>query len=92
MLPETDILAGEVPSYRPSKESAFSAYQLWQVQKARRVLREEYLQHWQDTITTTGTGRPVDAILCPVAAATASPHGTTKYGIASFFFLSKTTY
>ncbi|KAL0071732.1 hypothetical protein AAF712_000654 [Marasmius tenuissimus] len=78
MLPETDILAGETLSYRPSSATAFSAYKLWQVQKARRVLREEYLQHWQETIEVTGTGRPVDAIICPVAATPAPPHGTTK--------------
>ncbi|KAL0573367.1 hypothetical protein V5O48_008586 [Marasmius crinis-equi] len=78
MLPETDVLASEPASFRPSSETSISAYQLWQVQKERRILREEHLRHWQDTVAVTGTGRPVDAILCPVASSTAPPHGTTK--------------
>ncbi|KAL0567900.1 hypothetical protein V5O48_014096 [Marasmius crinis-equi] len=78
MLPETDVLTSEPPASKPSSATSLSAYQLWQVQKKRRILREEYLRHWQDTVTVTGTGRPVDAILCPVAASTAPPHGATK--------------
>ncbi|KAL0580414.1 hypothetical protein V5O48_001567 [Marasmius crinis-equi] len=65
-------------AFKPSSGTSVSAYQLWQVQKERRTLREEYLRHWQDTVAVTGTGRPVDAILCPIASSAAPPHGTTK--------------
>ncbi|KAK0500608.1 general amidase [Armillaria luteobubalina] len=55
-----------------------SAYQLWQVQKDKRNLRQEYLEHWQATEKITGTGRPVDAIITPVAPYVAPPHGLNR--------------
>lgn len=54
---------------------AQSAYELWQLHAERRRLQKGYLDHWNSTITRTGTGRPVDAIICPVAAYPAPPHG-----------------
>ncbi|KAK0198954.1 general amidase [Armillaria mellea] len=55
-----------------------SAYQLWQVQKEKRNLRQEYLEYWQATEKITGTGRPVDAIIAPVAPYAAPPHGLNR--------------
>lgn len=55
-----------------------SAFELWQLQKQRRALRAEYLSHWNATATATGTGRPVDAIICPAAAYPAPKHGTNN--------------
>ncbi|KAJ3910090.1 general amidase [Lentinula edodes] len=52
-----------------------SAYDLWQTHKQKRILREEYLQLWEDTIQVTGTGRAVDAIISPAAPYTAIRHG-----------------
>ncbi|KAG8894912.1 hypothetical protein FRB99_000916 [Tulasnella sp. 403] len=50
---------------RSEGEGALSAYELWQLHKRKRQLRKEYLDHWERTVGRTGTGRPVDAILCP---------------------------
>jgi amidase len=55
--------------------SPLSAYALWQLQKHRRELRKEYLDRWEATAATTGTGRPVDAIIAPIAPYAAPPHG-----------------
>ena len=33
------------------------------------------MDHWQATISETGTGRPVDALIAPVASSTAHLHG-----------------
>ena len=63
-----------IPPYRP-KTGGITAYQLWQLQKLRRDTRKEYLDHWEATASETGTGRPVDAIICPVAPYTGHPHG-----------------
>lgn len=65
-------------SFRPSASSELSAYQLWQVQNQRAILRKEYLDYWQNTVSLTGTGRPVDAIICPGAPFAAPPHGLNK--------------
>ncbi|TCD71575.1 hypothetical protein EIP91_007322 [Steccherinum ochraceum] len=38
----------------------------------------EYLTIWEDTAQGTGTGRPVDAIISPVAPYAAPPHGLNR--------------
>ncbi|KAJ7070811.1 general amidase [Mycena amicta] len=58
---------------------ALSAFQLWQVQKKKRDLRQEYLKHWAATVEQTSTGRPVDAIISPVAPYVAPPHGFNRH-------------
>ncbi|KAI0361655.1 general amidase [Trametes cingulata] len=73
MSPEADALVDTGVHYSPG----ISAYELWQVQKKRIALREEYLAHWRATAERTGTGRPVDAIICPVAPFPPPPHGKT---------------
>jgi amidase len=65
------------PPFTPSYQGA-SVYDLWQLHKKKRELRKDYLDHWQATISLTGTGRPVDAIISPVAPLTPSPHGANK--------------
>lgn len=59
--------------------NGISAYELWQVQKHKLSLRQEYLDHWNSTATLTGMGRPVDAIISPLAPYVAPPHGHNKY-------------
>ncbi|KAF7311089.1 Amidase domain-containing protein [Mycena chlorophos] len=70
MDPEADIW-----QKRKLMGGPLSAYQLWQLQKTKRELREEYLDHWTQTVKETSTGRPVDAIISPVAPYVAPPHG-----------------
>ncbi|THV07614.1 general amidase [Dendrothele bispora CBS 962.96] len=78
MVPEQHAALAENISYRGNETA--SAYQLWQIQKKKRDLREEYLRHWEATVEITGTGRPVDAIISPIAPHTATPHGMNKNG------------
>lgn len=61
-----------------SGRDTVSAYHLWQLHKRRRELREEYHHWWQtsEEWAQTGTGRPVDALICPVGCYAAPPHGT----------------
>ena len=56
-----------------------NAYQLWQMHKTKRDLWKESLDHWMATVKETGTGRPVDAVISPVAPFTATPHGINRY-------------
>ena len=60
------------------KPESGTAYQLWQLQKKRLALRQEYTVHWNATVSETGTGRPVDAVISPVAPFAAPPHGLYK--------------
>ncbi|OCH94227.1 general amidase [Obba rivulosa] len=52
-----------------------SAWELWQLHREKRALRKAHLDHWEATASRTGTGRPVDAIISPVAPYAACPHG-----------------
>ncbi|CCM03702.1 uncharacterized protein FIBRA_05848 [Fibroporia radiculosa] len=52
-----------------------SAFELWQFHQEKRALRKSHLDYWEATVSRTGTGRPVDAIISPAAAYTACPHG-----------------
>ncbi len=57
---------------------SISAYALWQLHKKRIALREEYLAAWRATASVTGTGRPIDAVITPVAPYAAPPHGQVR--------------
>jgi len=45
----------------------------------RETFRANALMHWNATQMRTSTGRPVDAILCPIAPTLAPPHDTTSW-------------
>ncbi|RDB19727.1 Acetamidase [Hypsizygus marmoreus] len=74
VLPANAVLVPStfVPGSGPN---TVSAYTLWQRHKAKRDLRQEYVNHWQASAGRTGTGRPVDALISPVAPFVAPPHG-----------------
>jgi amidase len=60
-------------------DKVISAFELLKIQKRRAVLRKEYLDQWQSTRISTSTGRPIDAIISPVAPSPPPPHGKNKY-------------
>ena len=66
-----------LPPFRPQHET-ISSFELWQIQKKKKDLRLEYLDHWNASISVTGTGRPVDALISPCAPFAAPPHGRNK--------------
>ncbi|THH02822.1 hypothetical protein EW026_g23 [Hermanssonia centrifuga] len=77
IVDENSESTGTLNTFLPEQQHV-SAYQLWQVQKEKTALRQKYLEHWNSTVQSTGTGRPVDAIIAPVAPYTAVPHGMNK--------------
>ncbi|KAL5512322.1 hypothetical protein ACEPAG_3314 [Sanghuangporus baumii] len=78
--PLLDTLAPEGKSVgfewikRPPCEP-ISLYDSWQLMKKKNDLRNEHLSLWNSTASMTGTGRPVDAIVTPVAPYASVPHG-----------------
>jgi amidase len=57
----------------------FSVEEIFKLNLERETFRARALMHWNATSARTATGRPVDAILCPVAATLAPPHDTTAW-------------
>lgn len=53
---------------------------------AKREYQKEYMEYWNSTVEHTGTGRPVDAIICPLAPfAAARPEKYRYYGYSTIF-------
>jgi len=52
---------------------------------AKRQFQKEYMEYWNSTKDITGTGRPVDALLAPLAPFPAArPEGYKYYGYSTF--------
>lgn len=47
-----------------------------QLQSAQDDYKKEYLKHWDATAEQTTTGKPIDALLCPVNPCASYPHDT----------------
>lgn len=77
MLPNSGKDIPKPPAYREKVKK--NAYELWQIQKRKRSLRKVYLDRWQATKGSTGSGRPIDAIISPVAPYAATPHGHNRW-------------
>ncbi|RFU29945.1 hypothetical protein B7463_g6399, partial [Scytalidium lignicola] len=49
------------------------------VNVAKRQFQKKYMDYWNTTATKTGTGRPVDAVIAPVAPFAAAKKNTYEY-------------
>ena len=56
-----------------------NASQIAAVNVAKREYQKEYLDYWNSTQELTGTGRPVDAFIAPLAPFSAARPGTYNY-------------
>ena len=74
---DTEADPTHVPAFRIPR-MPLSAYQVWQLNKERKALRKALLDRWQATASQTGTGRPIDALICPVTSYAAVLHGQTR--------------
>ncbi|EJU04610.1 general amidase [Dacryopinax primogenitus] len=54
-------------------------HELYSLHVEKRQLAKGFLDAWISSRTRTGTGRPVDALLAPVMATPAPPHGRNAY-------------
>ncbi|ORY32022.1 general amidase [Naematelia encephala] len=56
-----------------------TTYELYRLQDRRSSYIKEALDHWNATVAETGTGRPVDGIICPVSAGPPGRHNSPRY-------------
>ncbi|GJE89672.1 amidase [Phanerochaete sordida] len=83
-VPQTEWMLGQVPN----GGAPFSVAEIFRLNLAREAFRTKILQHWKATEARTRTGRPVDAVLSPVAPTLAPPHDTTRWwGYTSYWNL-----
>jgi amidase len=62
-----------------------TASQIAKINIRKRLFQKEYLEYWNGTAGATGTGRPVDALIAPLApSAAARPGCYPHYGYTVF--------
>jgi amidase len=68
-------------------KAEYTASQIAELNVQKRQYQKEYMEYWNSTVSLTGTGRPVDAIIAPVAPfAAARPEMFTYYGASYCVF------
>ncbi|TKA68211.1 hypothetical protein B0A49_07469 [Cryomyces minteri] len=69
----------------PSEGTQVNATEIAAVNVERREAQKEYMEYWNSTKNQTSTGRPVDALICPLAPFPAArPQKYTYYGYSTF--------
>jgi amidase len=79
-------LSGEdhKPNIMYERSSVANATEIMSNQVAKRDAEKEYMEYWNSTSELTGTGRPVDAVispLAPFAAARPNKYTTSSYSV-----------
>ena len=80
-------LSGEKPAPQliAPENSEYSATDIMKTNIAKREAQKDYLEYWNSTAELTGTGRPVDAIISPLAPfAAARPEKYTYLTYSSY--------
>ncbi|KAL2414140.1 Acetamidase [Exophiala dermatitidis] len=68
-------------SYGDKPKQEFTASEIAANNVAKRAFQKAYIDYWNSTIKETGTGRPVDGVISPVAPyAAARPEKYNYYG------------
>ncbi len=65
-------------SYGVKKEQR-TASEISAINVLKRQYQKEYMEYWNSTVSQTGTGRPVDAIITPLAPFAAARPGMYDY-------------
>ncbi|KAG0651309.1 Acetamidase [Hyphodiscus hymeniophilus] len=74
-------MASQVAATYGSLGEQFTASEIAAVNIAKRQYQKDYMDYWNSTSSLTGTGRPVDAIVAPLAPfAAARPNMYDYYG------------
>lgn len=72
-------------SFYASLAKEYSASEVAATNVRLRQLKKEYMEYWNSTEQVTSTGRPVDAVICPLAPFPAArPKMYTYYGYSTF--------
>ncbi|CDO73100.1 hypothetical protein BN946_scf185007.g154, partial [Trametes cinnabarina] len=83
-VPQTEWILSQVPN----GGKPYTVAETFKINLEREAFRSRVLAHWVATKARTRTGRPVDAVLSPVAATLAPRHDATRWwGYTSYWNL-----
>jgi amidase len=75
-------MCAPVASFYGTKQEQYTASQISAINVLKRQYQKEYMEYWNSTASNTGTGRPVDAVISPLAPfAAARPDMYDYYGM-----------
>ena len=78
-------MVSQISSMYGEKRAEASASKISANNIAKREYQKEYMEYWNSTADSTSTGRPVDAIIAPLAPfAAAKPKRYEYYGCTFF--------
>lgn len=78
-------MANPVAAVYSTLQKEYTASEIAAVNVAKRAYQKEYMEYWNSTISQTGTGRPIDAVISPLAPfAAARPDMYDYYGKSPF--------
>jgi amidase len=60
-------MAAPVASLYGTRKEQYTASQISQINVLKRQYQKAYMEYWNKTASITGTGRPVDAVITPLA-------------------------
>jgi amidase len=72
-------MAPSVASLYATKSPEYTGSQIAAVNVQKRQFQKRYMEYWNSTSTLTGTGRPVDAVISPLAPFAAAKRDTYDY-------------
>jgi amidase len=74
-------MVGPIAVTYGSRKKEYTASQIAEVNVLKRQYQKEYMEYWNSTASITGTGRPIDAVISPLAPfAAARPDMYDYYG------------
>jgi len=78
-------MASQVASTYGTRQPEYTASEIAAVNVQKLEYQREYMEYWNSTATLTGTGRPVEAIIAPLAPFPAArPDMYDYYGEPSY--------
>ena len=84
-VPQTKWILDQIPN----NGAPFSVAEIFKLNLKRESFRQRLLMHWNATASRTRSGRPVDAIISPVAPTRAPKHNETRWwGYTSYWNLA----
>ncbi|KAL2069449.1 hypothetical protein VTL71DRAFT_14128 [Oculimacula yallundae] len=60
-------MASQITTAYGTRKEEYTATMIGQVNIKKRQFQKEYMEYWNSTASITGTGRPVDAVIAPLA-------------------------
>lgn len=78
-------MASQISGTYGTLKEEYTASQIAAVNIEKRAYQKEYMEYWNSTASVTGTGRPVEAVIAPLAPFPAArPDMYKYYGLSTF--------